>query len=221
MEPGDIWKADSTRAFLLARKLDGPAFRAALSSVPAHDWDAWVDRVLGLTEQVVDGPELPRGCAPYLPCPVDAVVAAVDEAGIGASDVFVDVGCGLGRVGLLVRLLTGATVIGIEIQSALVAAARSLAREFALERFAVLHGDASHMARYVALGSIFFFYCPFSGVRLHRLLDELEPIAKTRPLRLCGVNTDFPSRPWLFSEASPRADLVVCRSRFTATFSRV
>jgi hypothetical protein len=210
--PDDIWKADGTRAFLLAQKVGPAAFRSALMSVHPLDRDAWVDRVFGLAAHVEDGPELPKGCAPYLPCPVDAIIAAVDEAGIKSSDVFVDVGFGIGRVGLLVRLLTGAAIVGIEIQSSLVAMARSLAQELKLERFATVHGDASQLARYVAIGSVFFFYCPFSGLRLNVLVDELEVIAKTRPLRFCGVNTVFPSRPWLDAPHSRRRDLHVCHT---------
>lgn len=220
MDTQNIWKAEATRAFLIARKLGPVAFRSALLSVPPRDRDAWVDQIFGLDANVEDGPELPRGCTPYLPCPVDSVIAAVDEAAIDSKDVFVDIGAGVGRVGLLVRLLTGAAVIGIEVQSSLVALARNRAQEFRLERFSIVHGDASQLARYVAIGSVFFFYCPFSGLRLNRLIDELEPIAKTRPLRLCGVNTNFPSRPWLHAEPGPREDLVVCRTRSPGGFAR-
>ncbi|HXS16281.1 MAG TPA: hypothetical protein VN764_03780, partial [Polyangiaceae bacterium] len=78
MAPEDVWKADGTRAFLLAQRLSPSAFRAALMSVPPLDRDAWVDRVLGIEQSVDDGPELPRGCAPYLPCPVDAVLAMLE-----------------------------------------------------------------------------------------------------------------------------------------------
>jgi hypothetical protein len=212
MAPDDLWKADSARAFLLAQKLSPAGFRSALMSVPPRDRDAWVDRVLLLEANVEDGPDLPRGCAPYLPCPVDAVIAAVDEAAIAAKDVFVDVGFGVGRVGLLVRLLTGAAVIGIEIQSTLVTMARKLARDLRLERFAVVQGDASLLARYIVIGSVFFFYCPFSGQRLNCLIDELQDIAKTRRLRLCGVSTHFPPRSWLLCRRLPRAELVVGHS---------
>ena len=43
-----------------------------------------------------------------------------------ASDVFVDVGSGLGRAAALVHLMTGARAIGLEVQPALVAAARDI-----------------------------------------------------------------------------------------------
>lgn len=183
-----------------------------LTRVPPPDRDAWVDRVFGLQELPEDGPELPQGCAPYLPCSVDAVLAAVDQAEISSSDVFVDVGSGVGRTGLLVHLLTGATAIGIEIQSALVALSRKCAQELAVDRFVVVEGDASRLARYIALGSVFFFYCPFSGARLNGVIDGLEAIAQTRQLRVCGVDLRFPPRPWLQATPGNRPDLVVYRA---------
>lgn len=208
------------RAFLAAKKVPPDSFRSILLSVPSEDRDVWVDRVFGLDAHAEDGPELPRGCAPYLPCPVDAVLALVDEAAINSTDVFVDVGSGIGRVGLLVRVLTGAGVIGIEVQSSLVALSRGYAQDLKVERFAVVCGDASEWVRYVPLGSVFFFYCPFSGLRLHRVLDELEGLAQMRPLRLCGVNTSFPRRPWLAATRSRRGDLLVCHTRAHRAFRR-
>lgn len=220
MNLGDEWKADATRAFLPAKKVCPDLFRSILLSIPSDDRDVWVDRVFGLDAHAEDGPELPRGCAPYLPCPVDAVIAVIDEAALNSTDLFVDVGSGIGRVGLLVRLLTGAGVIGIEVQSSLVALSRSYAQELKVERFAIVCGDASKWIRYIPTGSVFFFYCPFSGLRLHRVMDELEGIAKMRPLRLCGVNTSFPRRPWLAAARRRRGDLQVYYTRAHRTFQR-
>jgi len=216
----DVWKADAVRAFLPAKKVSPSALRSAISSIPPDERDAWVDRVFGLDAYIADGPELPRGCSPYLACPVDAVIAAIDEAAIDNADVFVDIGSGAGRVGLLVRLLTGAAVIGLEVQSALVAASRRHAQELKLERFSVVLGDASQLVRYVPIGSVFFFYCPFGGPRLDRVIDDLEAIAKMRTLRLCGVNTRFPDRPWLGPVHRCREDLMVYRTLAHRTFQR-
>src|SRR4029078_9775031 len=95
---------------------DPSMFRAALLRVPPTERDAWLDLVLRLGELPDDGPALPRDCVPYLPCPVDALLRIVDQAPVRASDVFVDVGSGLGRAAALVHLLTGAATIGLEIQ---------------------------------------------------------------------------------------------------------
>lgn len=168
-------------------------FRAALLAVPALERDAWVDRVLGLGPPPDDGPELPRGGVAYLPCAVDALLEAVDRAGIGPDDVFVDVGAGVGRALAIVHRLTGAAAIGVEIQAALVEAARDLARRVS-PTITIVHGDA---AAALPIGSVYFLYCPFSDARLDQVLDHLEVIATTRSIRVCCVDVPLPERPWL------------------------
>src|SRR5262249_53621813 len=103
---------------------DPAAFRAALLDVGIALRDAWVDRVLGIGE-MADDERLPAGCVPYLPSPVDALLRVVEEVREG--DVIVDVGAGAGRAAIFLHLATGAPVIGLEIQPALVRAARELA----------------------------------------------------------------------------------------------
>lgn len=181
--------------------------RRALERVPPADRDDWVNRVLGIESVPEDGPDLPRGCVPYLPCSVETLLRAVDAARVGPSDVFVDVGSGVGRAALFVHLLTGAAAIGVEIQSALVHASRDFAARRGLPRVATVHGDAAAVTGYLFIGTVFFLYCPFSGWRLEKVLDDLEPIARTRPIRVCTVDLPLPPRPWLalVSTAGPLA----------------
>jgi SAM-dependent methyltransferase len=183
--------------------------RTALTSVPATDRDAWLDLVLGIDALPDDGPELPRGCVPYLPCGVDALLRVVEQAGIETSDVFVDVGSGLGRAAALVHLLTGATAIGLEVQPALVVAARALTTRLNLSRLSFVEGDAAAVAGSIVVGSVFFLYCPFSGERLETLLAALEPLARARPIRLCCVDLPLPPCPWLTLASPPSDDLAV------------
>lgn len=53
------------------------------------------------------------------------------------------------------------------------------------------------LTRYIMVGSVFFLYCPFSGERLTRVLDDLRMIAQTRRIRVCSVDLPLPSRAWL------------------------
>jgi len=186
-------------------------FRDLLASVPRAEWDPWLDLVFGLDAPPDDGPDLPPGCVPYLPCPVDALVRMVEQAGVTASDVFVDVGSGLGRAAVLTHLLTGAGTIGLEIQRPLVTASRDLTRRLSVSRFATIEGDAVRLTRYMVTGSVFFFYCPFSGCRLEHVVDDLEDIARTRRIRICCVDMPLPPRPWL-ALSSSSVDLAVYRS---------
>jgi SAM-dependent methyltransferase len=177
--------------------VDAMAFRAALTAVAPLHRDAWLDEAFGLGPPPEDGPELPRGCVPYLPCPIDSLLGVVDRAPVGPSDLVVDVGSGLGRAAAVVSLLAGASVLGVEVQPALVGAARALAARLQLPRVSFVAGDATTLPELARAGSVFLLYCPFSGARLARLLTELEQVARTRPIRVCCVDLPLPPRLWL------------------------
>ena len=212
MQAAHRQSADRFRSWLSGAAATPAQFRQALTEVPPSERDAWLDRLLELDAIAADGPDLPRGCVPYLPCPVDALLRMVDQAQVQARDVFVDLGAGVGRAAALVHLLTGAPAIGIEIQPALVRAARELAARLSGLRFSPIEGDAARLAGSIAIGSVFFLYCPFSGARLERVLDDLESIARTREIRVCCVDLPLPPRAWLALAAPPSGDLAVYRS---------
>jgi SAM-dependent methyltransferase len=192
------------------------AFRKAFLAVAPAERDGWVDSLLGIPQLVDDGPHLPRGCVPYLPCSVDALWRVIQHAAVEDHDVFVDIGSGVGRAALLTHLLTGATTIGLEIQPELVAAQRELYARVGVSRCTVLAGDAAHLCARLATGSVFFLYCPFSGQRLEAVLDVLMGIARTRPIRICCLDLELGARPWLERMALPFDDLSIYRSTLHA-----
>lgn len=204
--------AERVRLLLSSAQVPPAAFRAALTGVPPVERDAWLDLVFGLDALPDDSPELPRGCVPYLPCSVDALLRMVELAEVKAADVFVDVGAGVGRAASLVHLLTGAAAIGLEIQPGLVRASRDLMARLNLRRFFPIEGDATRLTSFLAIGSVFFLYCPFGGERLEQVLDGLEAIARTRPIRICCVDLPLPPRSWLTLTSPPDCDLAVHRS---------
>ena len=206
---------EQLRSLIAVAARDPSAFRATLARIAPGARDACVDRALGLGPIPDDGPELPRGCVPYLPCPVDALLRLVEQARVQASDVFVDVGSGAGRAAALVHLMTGARVIGLEIQPALVAAARDMTARLRLPDVAFVHGDAPQLTAALAAGSVFLLYCPFSGDRLAAVLATLATLARTRTLRVCCVDLPLPPCDWLTPASPPAADLTVYRSNLT------
>jgi len=171
--------------------------RASLEALPRGARDEWLDSLLGLKGLPADGTDLPRGCVPYLPCPVEVLLRAVDRAEITSEDVFVDVGSGVGRAAALVHLLTGAGAVGVEVQQELVRQSRELAAALEAPRFATVAGDAAELLRFLPTGTVFFLYCPFSGARLERVFEHLEDIARTRTIRVCCVQMPALARPWL------------------------
>ena len=212
MDARHLTSAEAARRSIDSGQHDPAGFRAALLGVPARDRDAWVDRVLGLDDVPPDGPALPTGGVPYLPCGVDVLLQMVDAAPVRSDDVFVDVGAGVGRALALVHLLTGAGAIGIEVQPELVRAARGLAAGLSLSRVKCVEGDAAVVAAFMVVGSVFFLYCPFSGARLEKVIDDLEPIARARPLRICCVDLPLPPRPWLTRDPGRTGALEIYRS---------
>jgi hypothetical protein len=203
--------AQRMRGLLSTGRASPAAFRAALLAVPATERDGWLDRVFELGELPDDGPELPPGCVPYLPSSVDTLLRMIELAEVRSSDVFVDLGSGLGRALTLLHFVTGASAIGLEVQAALVRGSRELASRLNARGVSVIEGDVVQLVRQVADGSVFFLYCPFSGQRLERLLDELESIARCHQIRVCSLGLTLPTRPWLTPVACSN-DLTVYRS---------
>ncbi len=188
------------------------AVKSRLARVEPRERDAFIDRAFGLGPPPDDGPELPRGCVPYLPCPVDALGGALDLAAVGPEDVVVDIGSGAGRTAALVQLLTGATVLGVEVQRSLAEASRALMERLSLRRFAVTEGDVLTERACLQRGNVFFMYCPFGGSRLPTLLGILERVAETREIRVCCVDLPLPPCPWLSPLADASASVAVYRS---------
>lgn len=205
--------AELVRARLEQGAGAGIWFREALLAVPPAERDPWLDLVFDLKDLPEDAPDLPTGCVPYLPCAVDALLQTVERANIEASDVFVDVGSGVGRAAALVHLLSGASVLGLELQPQLVARARALAARLRGAQLSWVEGDAGELGFALGAGTVFFLYCPFGGARLSRLLAELEAIARQRAIRICCVDLPLPPCPWLKADAAgPHRALTIYRS---------
>ncbi len=176
---------------------DPVAFRTSLLDVPPHQRDEWLDLVLGIDDVANDGPHLPSGCVPYIPCPVDALLEIVDAAPLAPTDTFVDLGSGVGRAMAFVHLMTGASAIGVDVQPELVSAARAIPVRLHTDRISFVEGDAARVIGDIAIGSVYFLYCPFSGDRLERVLAVLEQIATTKPLTIATVDLPLPPCTWL------------------------
>src|SRR4051794_126911 len=125
-------------------------------AVEPAERDAWVDRLLGIAAPPPDS-ALPAGARPYPPCGVDGSLAVLRDVQIGASDVFVDLGAGLGRVVMLVHLLSGSRTHGIEIQPHLVDQARACARSLGID----VSFELGDVVESELDASVFFLYAPF------------------------------------------------------------
>lgn len=153
----------------------------------------------------MDQPGLPPGTVPFLPCDVASIVRTVREAPVGADDLFVDLGAGLGRPTLLAHLLGGVRAVGVELQPHLVEHARGAATRLALDDVRVTVGGAA--AGEIPEGSVYFICASFNGAALARVLGALARIAARRPIVLCAVGFEV-RQPWLRERRSAGPELV-------------
>ena len=175
-------------------------------AIPASERDAWVDNLLGIAPPPPDS-ALPTGAVPYLPCGVDEILAMLRDVPLGRDDVFVDLGAGLGRVVMLVHLLSGVRTVGIEIQPHLVAAARASSRALGIDEHGIgEHGNGVTFEQANVVdcdldGTVFFLYAPFNGALLARVLEKLRDLAKHRSFVICAVDLELEA-DWLVPRPS-------------------
>lgn len=156
----------------------------ARDDVQYDDLDALVAALLHTEEAVDEGavewhPEMVR----YQPTPARLVLAMIEEICPTESDVFVDVGSGLGTVSTLVSLLTGARAVGIEWHPGYCAHARRCARGLNLSSVSFVRQDAREAD--FSLGTIFYLFTPFRGNLLREVLERLDVEGRRRTIRLC------------------------------------
>jgi SAM-dependent methyltransferase len=136
----------------------------------------------------------------YEPTPARAILDLVDQVQWSAEAVFYDLGAGLGHVAILVHLMTGVTVKGVEIETAYSRHAQRCAEELGLSQSKVqfLNRDARDVD--YADGTVFFMYTPFTGRLLEAVLAILAHQAHRQPITVCthgACTLDVAQQSWL------------------------
>jgi hypothetical protein len=121
----------------------------------------------------------------YQPTPVRHILHLIMASALSKSDVFVDLGSGLGHVALLTSMLTGARSFGIEVEAAYVASAQECAQSLRLSRVRFIREDAR--AADLSRGTVFYLYSPFTGSVLANVLDRLRKDSTSRPIKICTL----------------------------------
>lgn len=203
-----LCSARDARLPIASGALRGSALLDRILAVPFLERDAWVDVLLGIDSPPPDA-DLPRGAVPYLPCGVDEILAAIREAPITDHDELVDLGSGLGRVVMLVHLVTAARARGIEIQEHLVRRARERASDLRLTDVSFVHADASETE---LEGTIFFLYAPCNGAMLERLIARIQQVALRRRVVVCAVGVELRGIAWLAARQTSSHALTIYES---------
>jgi hypothetical protein len=114
--------------------------------------------------------------------PAGIILALIERAEFKPTDVFFDLGSGLGQVSILVNLLGSVISNGVEIEPAYYNYAKSSVDALHLSDVEFTLADARN-ADYSS-GTIFFMYTPFEGKMLLEVLENLQGEAKKRGIRI-------------------------------------
>jgi hypothetical protein len=146
------------------------------------DLDVLINGVFGIDTEPEETRPLRAGMIGYQATPARFILDLVERVPLGPDDIFYDLGSGLGRVTLLVALLTAAQVRGIEYDPGHCAYAQRCALHLPVPRVRFINADAREAE--LADGTVFFIYTPFRGDLLQAVLDRLKREAHRRPMTL-------------------------------------
>ncbi len=150
---------------------------------PGYDsLDAFMNGLCSCRDLPEQTKALEPGMVFYQKTPARMVFELVERTRWSKDDVFVDLGSGPGQVAILVHLLTGITVKGIEFEPAFCDYARHCAAELHLPGVTFINADA-RQADYTE-GTVFFMFTPFSGEMLQEVLALLKNASQLREIKI-------------------------------------
>jgi SAM-dependent methyltransferase len=200
------------RARLVEGALRGAELMAWLAAYPPEQRDPAIEQLFGIAYRPLGRAALDADLVDYVPSGIAPIVRAVMDVPIGPSDVFVDLGAGLGKVALAVHLLSGARVRGIELQERLVLAATRRVEELRLK--AITYEMADARLADLSDADVVFLYLPFTGATLVSVMRRIEEAARRRSLVVCTLGLDLRAYGWLEERVSKELWLSIYDSRF-------
>ena len=126
------------------------------------------------------------------------ILEMIDTIKFLPTDIFVDIGSGLGLPVILVNLLTGVRAIGIEYQTAYHEYAQARAAELELENVTFINDDARQAD--FSEGTIFYMFTPFIDEVFDAVLERLYQQTRSRKIYVCSYGTitqQLVQLPWL------------------------
>jgi len=177
---------------------------APIDQGQAHIGYDGLDSLIGGLFEIDPPPQATQTLSPemvhYEPTPARAILDLIDHVDFAPTDLFYDLGSGLGYVAMLVNLLTGVQTKGVELEPAFCVYAQSTARRFGLTSIEFINADA-RQADYRD-GTVFYLFTPFRGALLQSVLAKLANEARVRPIKICTYGPctlSVAQQPWLRS----------------------
>jgi SAM-dependent methyltransferase len=179
------------RARIRDGALDAKAFLAHLEDHPLDVRDHMVEEILDIAYPPQEQTSLPREAIPYCPSGLAEIVFMLSHADLGPGKTFVDLGAGLGKVVLLVAMLTGARAVGIELDPLLVLEARSAARSLNLDHACFLEGDIRDVQ--LPPTDVYYMYIPL--IHSRAVVERLTASSRERRALLFAQPLDLTNLP--------------------------
>lgn len=167
-----------------------------------------------------EDPSLNQDMYGYLPAFYGRIEKMIDFLRLTKNDIFIDLGCGKGRVVFKVALQNLKKVIGVEMDSNLIDIARRNLNNLKKSNTAIelIHTDAA--AYKITEENIFFLFNPFGHKTLQQVILNIKEslMAYPRKIRIIYYGPVhrglLDSQDWLFLEANiENNDCLVWRSR--------
>jgi precorrin-6B methylase 2 len=127
------------------------------------------------------------GMVRYEPTPASVILELTERVEFSEQDIFYDLGAGLGKVTVLVHLLSGARAVGVEYQPDFCTYAEKQADRLGLTAVKYLNMDARHASYTDA--TVFFLFNPFGGRIFDGVLERLRLEAQKRELLICSYGS--------------------------------
>lgn len=210
--------SQNLRNELLADEEPAAAFRRQIGTyvgretpvrdaVGYDDLDVFINGLFGIDTEPEETRALRPGMIGYQATPARFILDLVERIPLDSDDVFIDFGSGLGRVAIMVGLLTEAQVRGIEYDPGHCAYAQQRAQRLPVPRVNFVNADAREAN--LADGTVFFMYTPFRGELLQAVLNRLRSEARRRPLTIATYGPctlDVAREDWLALSGSREPD---------------
>ena len=178
--------------------LDREAFKARLLATPLATRDHVLEEILDIAyPPLVEPPQRPDAI-PYCPSGLAEIQFMLANAGLGPRSTFVDLGSGLGKVPMLVALLTGARAYGVELDPDLVHRARSAAHALGLDSVRFIEGDIRNVP--LPPADVYYMYIPLTDSA--PVVERLMSCAADRRMLLFSQALNLTKHPWLRARGS-------------------
>jgi SAM-dependent methyltransferase len=173
--------------------LDRRALVARLRETSLETRDHLIEEILDIAYPPPLDAALPPEAFAYCPSGLAEILFMLENAGLGPGKTFVDLGAGLGKVVLLVALLTGARAYGVELDPQLVSHARAAARSLRLDGAHFIEGDIRDAP--LPAADVYYMYIPLTHPA--PVVERLRTFAANDPVLLFAQAMDLTHLPWL------------------------